>query len=137
MKPTFLLSLLVLLLGLTACGPVYQTDYHMVPPADAMGRQCSNGCLDRMQLCKSQCTIQDQNCEQMARLEAQNTYLSYVNERQRKGKPIEHDQDDFYHYSRCGGTSSCEETCDSVHRMCHTNCGGQVLERTYCTAFCQ
>lgn len=122
---------------LAACGPVYQTDYHMVPPQDAMGRQCSSTCIERAQGCKSQCQTLATQCQYTAELEAKNAYLEYVTRRQAEGMPIKKSQDDFYSYSSCADPDDCKDECDATHRLCHTNCGGQVLERTYCTAFCE
>ncbi|BBL71996.1 hypothetical protein MoryE10_26020 [Methylogaea oryzae] len=127
-----LVGLAVMLAG---CGPIYHTDYQMLPAASAEGRMCGNSCLSSQQSCVQSCRSQSQSCEAMARLESQNDYLSYVNEQQRKGKPVKKSQSDFTHYGNCSD-SSCVERCESDYRACHTNCGGRVIPHTYCTAFC-
>ena len=119
---------------LAACGPVYETQYTLVPPATEIGRQCANNCLLAQQNCRQSCSSQQQLCESNAHLQAQNGYLQYANERQRNGQPVKKTESDFY-YDDCEH-SDCDERCGNDYRICHTNCGGQVIPRTVCTAFC-
>ncbi|MCE2926786.1 MAG: hypothetical protein LW823_03970 [Rickettsiales bacterium] len=131
---------LVVMLGLmvlVACGPVYQTTYEIVPPPTQSGRMCANNCLLAKQNCDQQCQIQRQQCEEIERLRAQSDYLSYLNQQNREGRPIKKDQSDFYRGSFACQRDTCEENCGTNYRICHTNCGGQVIPHTACTAFCE
>lgn len=127
---------LVLLLAISGCGPIYKTDYTMVPPRNEAGRQCANNCLLAQQNCRQNCTLTAHQCEQNGQLQAQNNYLQYVNERQRTGKPIKKTPSDFSSYNDCE-SDECQELCANDYRICHTNCGGQVIPRTYCVSGCQ
>lgn len=131
-----------LILCLTAtllfgCGPQYQTQSTFVPPATETGRMCANNCLLSKQNCQQSCSLQQSNCEMRARLEADNDYLQYVNERQREGKQLKKSRSDFSGSSVCPEVETCQNQCESNHRLCHSNCGGQVIDKTICVANCQ
>ncbi|MDX2112131.1 MAG: hypothetical protein SFW63_00105 [Alphaproteobacteria bacterium] len=124
-------------LALSACGPVYETTYHFTPPPTQSGRMCANNCLLSKQNCEQQCHIQQQQCEEIERLRAQSDYQSYLNQQLREGRPAKKDISQFYRGGYACAASSCDESCDATHRLCHSNCGGQVIPTTTCTAFCE
>lgn len=131
---SLLACLITCVITLSACGPIYKTEYRFQPPPDERGRICANACLDKMQSCQSSCKTQNTECRHIKSLEAENAYLHYVNERQREDKEVEKSKRDFENYSDCN--TGCSEQCESIHRICHMNCGGNVTETRYCTAFC-
>lgn len=122
------------LLIFSACSPVYKTDYRFLTPETDQGKVCANTCLDKLTICRSSCYTKNLECKRIKDLEAENEYLKYINRRQRDKKPIEKDIKDFKNYGSCN--TSCNAQCDSTHRICHSNCGGDIVEHTYCTAFC-
>jgi hypothetical protein len=128
------LLLVIGLLCLSSCSPVYKTDYRFVTPSSEKGKLCANSCLDKLTLCKSSCYTRKLECQKIKDLEAENEYLKYVHRQQKNKKPIEKEINDFKSYSSCN--TSCKSECDSIHRVCHSNCGGDIVEHTYCTAFC-
>lgn len=121
-------------LFVAGCGPVYKTDYRFTTPPTDKGKICANNCLDKMNSCTATCGQQKSECKRIKSLEAENAYLRYVNEQQSKSQPIEKSRSHFENFSACD--VGCEERCESVHRICHSNCGGNVIEHRYCTAFC-
>jgi hypothetical protein len=123
------------LLALSACGPVYQTQYEIVPPQGNSARMCANNCLLSKTNCRQSCQIQNNQCEEIERLRAQSDYLSYLNQQNREGRPAKKSERDFYSGYQCSN-DSCEENCDQDFQICHTNCGGQIIPHTICTAFC-
>jgi len=129
------IRLLGLLLLVASCGPQYRTTYEVVPPPTETGRMCANNCLLSQQNCQQTCHMQDQQCQQIQHLQARNDYLAYVNEQQRTGKPIKKSENNFYSSYACQ-SSACEANCGSAYQICHTNCGGQIIPHTYCTANC-
>lgn len=122
------------MLLVTACGPVYKTSYSFAPPPTAEGRQCAQSCLQTHNECKAQCEVKKTQCREIESLKAENAYLKYVAEQKDKGKEVERTQSSFADYGQCD--TGCEENCAFSHRVCHVNCGGNVTERRYCTAFC-
>lgn len=136
MRVRHFMGVVLSVLALAACGPMYRTDYTMVPPPTDAGRMCANNCLMAKNNCAQTCSLQQGNCENMQRLEAQNQYLQYVNERQRAGQPVKKTVNDFFGYSSCGTDYDCEGRCQNDYHICHGNCGGQVIPRTYCVANC-
>ncbi len=124
-----------MIITLTACGPVYQTHYDIIPVPPEKS-DCANNCLLSKNMCEQQCHTNQQLCESNTRLQAQNDYLHYVNLRKAEGRPIKRTQSSFARYSQCN-TSQCSTGCTSNYHICHTNCGGQVIPRTVCTAFCE
>lgn len=123
------------LLVTVACGPVYQTDYEIVPPPTQQGAMCANNCLMAQQNCRMNQQMQQNQCEQIERLRAQNEYLAYVNRQQRENRPISRTERDFYYPYQCGDNGAAA-MCEADYRICHTNCGGKIIPHTYCTAFC-
>lgn len=126
---------LILLFFIAACGPVYQTNYEIIPPQDDMGRMCANNCLLSKQNCEQSCQMQEMTCRSQARLESQNDYLQYVAVQNAKGKPVARNQQSFTRYYNCD-QNFCYSNCMSNYHVCHTNCGGQVIPHTYCAANC-
>lgn len=124
------------MLMLAACGPVYTTDYQMVPPTSMEGKMCANNCLMAQQNCAQACASSTSQCEQNERLRAENEYLKYARDRRAEGKEVKRKESSFYAGYQCDG-DDCTERCESSYRLCHTNCGGQVIPHTYCSAFCQ
>lgn len=123
----------VLLMG---CGPVYQTGYEIIPPKSEMGRMCANNCLMAQTNCTQACEIQKNQCREIERLRAESDYNSYVAQQSREGRVAKRELHDFYRMSYCD-QSSCDENCQNTYHICHTNCGGNVIPYTYCSAFCE
>jgi hypothetical protein len=123
------------LIFIISCGPIYKSDYRYVAPTSQQGKQCANTCLATMDACKSQCSTKEAQCRHIARLEGENAYLHYVNARQAQNLSVDKRKRDFYHYGQCN-FNSCKEQCEESHRICHVNCGGNVLEDRRCVAFC-
>ncbi len=131
-----LLLVLAALLPLSACGPIYETQYNMVAPPTEMGRMCANNCMMMRQTCQQSCESQSSQCEMIANLQAREDYRDYVREREAAGKLIKKKRSDFIHTSQCDA-DDCHARCESDYRVCYMNCGGQVIPVTRCTAFCE
>jgi predicted small lipoprotein YifL len=136
MRPRFLaLVSLAALALLAACGPMYQTDYQVVPPQTETGRMCANNCLLSKSNCRNNCRMQSMQCQEIERLRARSDYYSYLDNQRRSGRPAQKTEGDFYRSYACD-EGSCAEQCEGDYRICHVNCGGQMIPHTYCTAFC-
>ena len=121
---------------LSACGPVYETQYSLIPPASAEGRLCVNQCQQNRNFCRQNCGMMQQACVNEARSRALYEYQAYVNRRNAEKQPIKKSVSDFDRSYSCGN-SSCEARCEADYRDCFGgSCGGQVLAKTVCTAFC-
>lgn len=131
----FTIAAFLALLTLSACNPVYKTDYRFTTPPTDIGKMCAVGCLDKLSACKANCKVNETNCRRIEDLKAENRYLRYVDEQREKGKPIEHEKWYFQSYGRCSA-SSCEAKCEEEQRTCHSTCGGNIIETRRCTAFC-
>ncbi len=124
-----------LLCTLAACSPIMQSQFEMVPPATMEGRNCANNCLMFKGQCEQNCQQQEQQCARDADNQANIDYLSYVASRAASQQTIDKDRRDFRRYTNCSA-SQCRDNCGDNYRLCHMNCGGQVLEHRVCTAFC-
>jgi len=130
-----LLSLIffVLSLGMLAgCGPIYNTEYAYVPPKSNMGKMCIAQCTQGKNMCEQMCQMQNDNCRMQARMEAREEYREYRHDRREEGKRIRRNVSDFDQGGRCDRPCGCEPQFNS----CYSACGGQVLERQVCVAFC-
>ncbi len=128
-------TLLLITLTLAACSPVYKTDYRFTTPPDDIGKMCAVGCLDKLSACKAHCQIDQSNCKRIADLKGENRYLEYVAKQKEKGKPIKKSKSYFTSYAFCN-TATCDQKCEESQRICHSSCGGNIIEERRCTAFC-
>lgn len=106
----------------------------MAPPTD-VGKTCANNCLDTRQVCFDQCEAKEKTCREDAKLDARIAYLEYLSRKVVNEEKADKNLNDFEKTSHCS-TASCDRQCEQSHRICHTNCGGEVIERRYCTSFC-
>ncbi len=129
-------SLLFLLLSLSACGPIYNTNYAFEQPKSANGKQCTNTCLQNRSTCNMQCNAQNEQCRMNARKVALPAYVRYLVNQRKEEQAGRHDRDrtidDFANYSNC--SSNCD--CESTYRQCFAGCGGIVIENRQCVVFC-
>lgn len=130
---TLCLGLLALL---SACGPIYDTQYSLIPPASVEGRRCVGQCQQNRTICRQSCTISQQACLNDARTRALYEYQAYVSRQTAEKQPIKKSVSDFERTYGCG-TNSCEDRCEANYRDCFGGlCGGQVVAQKVCTAFC-
>jgi len=128
-----ILLLITMMVGLlSACGPIYKTEYAYVPPHSSVGKMCTAQCLQSKSMCQQMCEMRNENCRAQARMEAREDYREYKHERREEGKRIKKDRSDFDRSYACN--SSCD--CEPQYNSCYSSCGGQVLERQVCVAFC-
>src|SRR5688572_29762132 len=103
-------KLLILAVLLASCGPMYQTNYEIVPPQSETGRMCANNCLLSKSYCEQSCRMEQSHCESRARLESRNDYLEYVTVQNATGKPVVRSSGDFRRYYNCS-PNACEARC--------------------------
>lgn len=136
-KRVSLMNLFKLIIGfciftvlLSACGPVYKTDYQYIPPRGQMGQMCIAQCMQTQAMCSQMCELKNQNCRIQARQDAILEYEIYNrNDAQRFGQRTLNSFDRSW---------MCNQTCDceTSYRACYASCGGQVLANTVCVANC-
>ncbi|WP_237111386.1 hypothetical protein [Neorickettsia findlayensis] len=118
--------------------PVYSTSYSFIPPKSQSGRECANKCLLAKQMCQSA-------CEKIHDTRTANILINIGN----KEKKEKHDSLDEFHelnkremaeYRREikeeARYERCRDSCNDDHRLCHTNCGGEVIAKTMCIRNC-
>lgn len=127
-KSLWLISTLVL--ALSACGPIYRTDYTYVPPEDSGARQCLNQCLGMQSACRARAedraARENADCEQSALLNYSICLATAKTEAER---------------NRCSSSSFCNKqpnlsVCEAEYRQCYQNCGGTVLSERRCVYGC-
>ncbi len=128
------LCLFSLVFMISGCGPSYKTTYRFSAPPTDIGKTCARSCLEELQACRATCKKEISDCKNIQDLKADNDYLQYANDRLREGKEVDKQKYQFRSYSSCN--MNCEDGCESSHRICHVNCGGDVIEQTICTARC-
>jgi hypothetical protein len=133
MKRVYAIFSLFLLMSLIAgCGPVYKREYAFVPPKSDMAKMCTAQCVQSKNSCEQMCQMNNESCRMRARQDAVYEYERYKHERKREGKEIKKDVSDFDRSYSCSSSCNCEPT----YRSCYAACGGQVLQRDVCVAFC-
>ena len=129
--PIFLFTTFVFLFS--GCGPIYKTEYSYVPPRSDMGKMCISQCVQSKGMCEQMCQMRNETCRMRAHREARRQFEVYERKTRARGEPVQRDVNDFDDsYFRCN--QECD--CASSFNSCYSACGGQVLERQVCTAFC-
>lgn len=119
MKTNRLTILLVVLL-LGACGPIYETQYSYTAPEGPQG-----------QMCVSQCEMHRMNCEQLEDMKKQNCDANAA----REYDYCRYHTDEKYCYQE-----SCSvdySRCERLYNTCYQGCGGRVDAHQVCVAFCE
>lgn len=124
---TFLLTCL-----LTACGPMYNTEYSYIPPKSDMSKMCTAQCVQSKNSCEQTCRSDNDNCRFRAQQTALIEYNEYKYDRLRAGLPLDKTVSSFDRGMSCNASCNCQPT----YRACYSACGGEVLERKVCVAFC-
>lgn len=124
-----LLRSLTMLVGLAACGPVYETRYELTPPPPSeASAACLAGCEVQRSACLQRMDEQFALCRSQAQLDA----LS-CRSWSRYGS-----------YDRWGYPYSCvmpiclndRDSCEAGFQACYRACGGQVTPREVCVERC-
>ncbi len=119
----FLVLLFVVLLA--GCGPVYRTEYSYQPPQDPQGRNCLMQCENMRMQCRTNEDYRLRSCEDQNRIAR-----------------LEYDNCMAMKYDRCRDNStycgsSDYERCDMDYRLCYQNCGGIISSREICVYGCE
>lgn len=127
-----ILLLVSLVFFLSACGPIYQTQYSYKPPKSSMGRMCAAQCIQNKSNCEQMCQIREESCRTKARQDALYQYELYKAQQQVQSQPVKKTPQDFEN------TWGCHQSCDCgpAYNACYETCGGQVIATQVCTAFC-
>lgn|SRR3990167_5615816 len=129
---TWLIFLIPFMSLLSSCSPIYKTEYNYIPPASMMGRMCISQCLQNRSMCDQMCQMRNESCRRDAERDAFYQYEYYKNEQIRLGKKVKKDISYFDRSLSCRTSCDCEEPFNS----CYAACGGQILSRQVCVAFC-
>ncbi len=116
-------------LPLVGCGPIYETRYTLTPPPGAEGRACVFQCDNTQLRCRQIQDLERQNCERDEQL-AHYEYQNCLNQRE-KDSGIKCAQ----RYVYC--PSASYESCEAEYRSCFQTCGGVVQSRQECVFNCQ
>jgi hypothetical protein len=125
-------TLLLLIVALMGCGPVYQTDYIFRPPEDYNGRNCILQCDNMKMQCEQSAEMSYQDCEHRNAIEYDHC-MRREKVYNKKGDCIEN----CYCSQDTWSCSRDFSRCDLNYRQCYRNCGGTVLEQNRCVSNCQ
>jgi hypothetical protein len=109
--------------GLSACGPVYRTDYTLEPPDTEHGRMCIMQCAQKRSECKNELESDLKDCRhrnEMAALKLENCLAAGA--------------------APCLDTTEpCPEPnfdqCNEEYRYCYQSCGGTVIPQVTCAGY--
>ena len=121
------------ILLISACGPIYETKYSFVSPQTDKGKQCIGQCLQTKNKCDTECAKKRLSCRQEEYLKASGAYNLYIMQKAQRNEIILMTQDDFADYGRCDALCN---VCNENYRLCYTGCGGKIIEKKECVAFC-
>ena len=126
------LTLISIGLFLTACGPIYNTEYSYVPPKSKIGKMCISQCQQNKMMCEQMNASRKDACLSKARQDALYEFEIYKLQREKEKKSIDKTPRSFERTWQCNQDSQCKASFNS----CYTTCGGDIYERKVCTAFC-
>ncbi|MGF1643860.1 MAG: hypothetical protein ACFCUJ_09455 [Thiotrichales bacterium] len=130
MRGVALLAMVLSLMAISGCGPVYRTVYSFEPPRDENGLRCARQCEDTLRECVAAEDLRDENCrreQQLADLEHQ---------RCRDLARAAGRKDDVCQTRYVSCIGGRHERCDDNYRRCYEHCGGQVHSQQVCSMFC-
>lgn len=133
MRLLSILGFIAVTLLLSACGPIYQTTYSYIPPASDTGKMCATQCQQNQSMCQQLCNSRADTCQSNARSQAMYAYEEYKSEQISQGQPVTETLNDFYDDSQC---SNMNCGCSDSYNSCFTTCGGQIIPKSTCVAFC-
>ena len=123
------LWMLVAALLVVSCGPVYETNYRYVPPADPLSRPCVSQCLADKSGCRHTEELKAENRRLRCEADARSDYERCLfNARDEQGK-------NSCHRRSCSENASFMQ-CEADYRVCFESCGGVVEEERVCTFNC-
>ena len=121
---------IIILLALSACGPMYETRKNYIPPQTEAGRFCANQCLTELNNCYFRCEQDKANCQTVEDIKR---YTETIIKQNSKNSD---NFNDFPISPRSCSDYDCKMRCEQNRDYCHTNCGGQIQSFRVCTAFC-
>lgn len=127
-----LFSLGILFALLFGCGPIYKQEYSYVAPRTTAGTMCISQCVQNKNMCEQMCQMKNDNCRAQARADAAYQFEAYKQERYAQGKKIEKSFSNFDNSYACSDTCNCRPTFNG----CYSACGGQIVSKKICVAFC-
>ena len=139
--------LVILMLLISSCGPIYETSYSYYPPKEETSRYCLSSCSGQRQSCSSNCSDRKQTCEiaerslDLAENVTCNKRKNYCNNNPNASgcvfdKSMDCDKSRSS-YSKCDNTyDECKNECLSFYNQCYINCGGKVQTDKVCVHFC-
>ena len=66
------MAMMVLVLAVVGCGPIYETVYSYQPPRSGEGKMCAGQCQQTSRYCKQNCQMAEQTCKANAQRDASN-----------------------------------------------------------------
>ena len=121
-------ALIGLLQVITACGPIYSTEYKFVPPKSSGGKSCLDRCPDMKDQCLEIEELNKDECEEINRRHMEDCEDEISRKEHRAPK-----------WNECGKIKGCgvsTERCEEAYRSCYRACGGEVIEEQVCVANC-
>lgn len=128
--------ILSLLLFVTSCGPVYKTTHHFKPPETEKGRECANQCLFKKQECYHDCQNLRVQCEQNSNIANLAGQVIDALDKTPDGEKKKSSYANSHRNKCINAEKDCFGRCDSMHQLCHQNCGGIVETETKCVRNC-
>ncbi|MEI7607984.1 MAG: hypothetical protein WCJ64_11425 [Rhodospirillaceae bacterium] len=144
MRPIALFRLLPALLTLAAwgCAPITRAAYDFQPPATAAAQACVEQCAATRKGCGRACDLQTPNCGNSALYPGTRPLSGEILPpapvlQSRIGPMGDGDLDcsDLEPVLQSG--LQCRLACDDLYRQCYAKCGGTVIPRQECVAFCR
>ncbi|XCN73024.1 MAG: hypothetical protein Q3M24_22570 [Candidatus Electrothrix aestuarii] len=111
---------LLILISLSACGPMYKTEYILEPPTSQQGKVCVMQCEQNRSQCKNNLQLAQKDCEH------QNEIASIKLENCLKAGEM------TCYDSRKPCPPLDFEQCNKEHRYCYQACGGKAIPQITC-----
>lgn len=123
----YLKMILITIVILSSCHPVYKASYSYIPPTASSKLECIHRCKNIFEVCESNEKSKYIQCDYLAGAEQSMCTAMYP--------PGETPP-----WNACL-RKSCDypdlQTCRNSYNLCYTNCGGKVISKSECTKNCE
>mgnify|MGYP001437329553 CR=1 FL=1 len=127
-----LLGMMSICLFISACGPIYNTEYTYVPPKSKVGKMCISQCQQNKMMCEQLNESRKDACLAKVRQDALYEYELYKLNQEKLKQPVLKSPRNFEKNWKCSQTSQCQTN----FKTCYESCGGEIHTHQVCTAFC-
>jgi len=139
-----IIAAFALFFALSACGPVIETHYDYIPPANSAGMKCVASCQEQQTFCQADNRRFQEKCRRDAERNVEREYErkreKYIADLKLHAREPGKYKEPKEPYRASPSYWQCDNQgsdCQGGYNMCYRSCGGQIGERQVCVQNCE